>query len=347
MVAYTHAIGGIRIDSDLSLWIKSGLSIFGNGSAAVTIFFVLSGFVLATSLDNKANHEWQVVIQFLTRRALRIWPAMLFALVGCFSWITLAYEPATFAMATPGYNNTWARPAEWRDIVLDALFIQNFLDPVTWTLQVEMVGALCFVPLWWCCRRSFQTSLLLLVAWLAYFLYTPLYVYARSGFVFMFILGIKVPYGARLIVNLESPHWPTILFVLSFVGCCLVTKWIPETQATCWIIEAIAAYWSIAALAAICPRKKLWVLDNRFIRLIGRISYSFYLWHFPILFILGGYCLTHIEADRLAQWPNLIGSMAFVISTLLTLPLAWMSHRFVELPGIRLARAIQPKRPDD
>lgn len=340
MVAFTHAIGGIRIDSPWSLKIKTGLSTLGNGSAAVTIFFVLSGFVLATSLDSKPLDRPSILFHFLLRRALRIWPAMLVVLLFCFFWNIFIFEPATFASASPGYARTWSRPAVLKDIGLDALFIQNFLDPVTWTLQVEMVAAIVFVPLWWCCRRSVAGSLLLLAASLAYFLLTPLYSHARSGFIFMFILGIQANHGTRLLSRIKATYWPVTLFISSLLGCCLVTKWIPETEATCWVLEGLAAYWVIAALAATSPEKRLWILDHRLTRFLGRVSYSFYLWHFPILFILGGYLFQHIPADHLMQWPNLGGILAFLISTLLALPLAWLSYRLVEQPAMKLARRL-------
>ena len=340
MVGYTHAIGGIRIDSPMSQKIKSGLSTLGNGSAAVTIFFVLSGFVLATSLDNKHSGQQRVLFDFLLRRALRIWPAMLFALLCCYAWNTLVFEPATFPIASPGYTKTWERPAELKDIGLDVLFIQNFLDPVTWTLQVEMVAAIVFVPLWWCCRRSLAASLLLFAASLTYFLAAPLYSYARSGFIFMFILGIQTSYGIRLLSRLKPTHWPMIIFIMSFGACSLITKWIPETYAICWVLEALAAYWVIAALANTAPEKRLWILDSRVARFMGQISYSFYLWHFPILFILGGCFFSHIPAQQLSQWPNLAGSAAFIISTLLAIPIAWLSYRLIERPGMKLARTL-------
>jgi peptidoglycan/LPS O-acetylase OafA/YrhL len=341
MVAYTHAIGGIRIDSPLSQKIKSGLSTVGNGSAAVTIFFVLSGFVLATSLDNKAAARTGGFFHFLLRRALRIWPAMLLVLLFCFAWNTIIFEPAKFDIASPGYARTWSRPAEFKDIGLDALFIQNFLNPVTWTLQVEMVAAVFFVPLWWCCRRSLAVSLLLFAASLTYFLAAPLYSYARSGFIFMFILGIQTSFGIRLLSRLKAPHWPVTIFILSLGACCLITKWIPETNAVCWVMEALAAYWVIAALAATSPEKRLYIVDNRLTRFMGRVSYSFYLWHFPILFILGGYFFSNIPAEHLVQWPNLAGSAAFLISTILAIPLAWVSYQLIERPGMKLARRLK------
>lgn len=340
MVAFTHAIGGIRIDSPWSQNIKTVLGTVGNGSAAVTIFFVLSGFVLATSLDNKSLNRPGILFHFLLRRALRVWPAMLVVLLFCFSWNIFIFEPATSASASPGYARTWSRPAELRDIWLDALFMQNFLDPVTWTLQVEMVAAIVFVPLWWCCRRSLAGSLLLLAVSLTYFLMTPLYSHARSGFIFMFILGIEAKHGIRLLSGLKATHWPVTIFICSLLGCCLITKWIPETEATCWVLEALAAYWVIAALTATMPEKRLGILDHRLTRFLGRVSYSFYLWHFPILFILGGYLFHYIPADQMVRWPNLIGTAAFLISTLLALPVAWLSYRLVEHPAMSLARRL-------
>jgi peptidoglycan/LPS O-acetylase OafA/YrhL len=173
---------------------------------------------------------------------------------------------------------------------------------------------------------------------MSYFLLAPLYSNARSGFIFMFVLGIQSRHGIHLLSQFKSTNLPVAVLTLSLLLCCLVTTWIPDTKPLCWVLEALAAYWLIVGMAAIPLEKRLWVLDNRLTRFLGRISYSFYLWHFPILFILGGYLFSNIPIEILAQWPNFVGNAAFLLSTLFTVPLAWLSYHMVEQPGMSLAR---------
>ncbi len=72
--------GATDAGSHVPLWL---MSIFGNGSLGVTVFFVLSGFLITTLLVKEYGATGRVSIKdFYIRRAFRIWPAF-YALLGC------------------------------------------------------------------------------------------------------------------------------------------------------------------------------------------------------------------------------------------------------------------------
>jgi peptidoglycan/LPS O-acetylase OafA/YrhL len=64
-------------------------------------------------------------------------------------------------------------------------------------------------------------------------------------------------------------------------------------------------------------------LATRSATYVGSISYSLYLWHFPVLFVTG-----FVIADNPA--------IGIVISVALSFALAALSWRFVEQPAMRL-----------
>ncbi|WP_322480936.1 acyltransferase, partial [Thermogemmatispora sp.] len=101
------------------------------GSTGVTLFFILSGFLLFLPYVGALLSEerpWPSVRRFYLRRALRIWPA---------------YYVSLFILITLWQPQYW-QPAHWRELLL---FVTFFMDstPETfrkingpyWTLAIE------------------------------------------------------------------------------------------------------------------------------------------------------------------------------------------------------------------
>lgn len=334
MVAYAHSIGAVKIVNSESSIIKQILNIIGNGGAGVTIFFILSGYVLMLSLNRLSSlSPWVLYLNFIFRRFLRIFPAMLVCLLFCFFWVNFLHTPMKFEAASNDYYLYWNGPISIVELVKNLVFISNSLNPVTWTLQVELLASIVFLPLWLLCKRSIKIALFLLLTFIAYFWLTPLYSFARSGFVFMFILGMLINYSAAWMesnfksVSLGYIGWG------AYILCCTVNKLFPETTALGWIFEALMGYILIASLVAGSQKKlKLQVLDHKIPRFLGKISYSFYLWHFPLLFISGTWLFKIIPGNWILLWPNLFQNILFLVSTIVTIPLAWLSYCYIEKP---------------
>jgi len=68
------------------------------------------------------------------------------------------------------------------------------------------------------------------------------------------------------------------------------------------------------------------MLATKWMVFIGRISYSFYLWHWLVFSFVGA------EVLRFASAPNRGLYIAFLLSTLITIPIAWLSYRLLEMP---------------
>jgi len=342
MVALFHALAMVRMDEWLPLKIRAVLQFGGNGNAGVAIFFVLSGYVLAASLDasgaGQPRRFTADTLTFAVRRTFRIWPAMAACLAACFLWLRFVFEPATSAAASDDYGSYWRHGATWTDLLRDTVFLQSYLNPVTWTLQVEMLAALLFVPLWWISRRSRIALLGLTAAWAVWFVWTPHP--PRAAFLFMMLLGLLVAPAARVVArHLGRRTIPTAL-ALSFVGLWMATQYPRETAAGTWFVQSLCAGAIVTLLVASDGRAAFGWLDHRTARFMGRISYSFYLWHFPIVYVLVTLGFATIDATRWLEWPNAMAGLLFVVSTLVTIPIAWASYRAIELPLIRAAKAI-------
>ena len=92
-----HTLPFVAIPPDVrNAWLATPLGLLVNGPAAVHIFFVLSGYVLALSAGR--DRGVRAVTAFWTRRVLRIHPPYVAALL--FAWAL------SFAYVTPALAST-------------------------------------------------------------------------------------------------------------------------------------------------------------------------------------------------------------------------------------------------
>jgi peptidoglycan/LPS O-acetylase OafA/YrhL len=79
-------------------------------------------------------------------------------------------------------------------------------------------------------------------------------------------------------------------------------------------------------------------------RFYGRISYSFYLLH-PLTFLVIWRIPGAVSRLLDAGVPAVVIGLALTISSILAItPLAWLSWRFIEIPGIATGRRLSPDR---
>jgi peptidoglycan/LPS O-acetylase OafA/YrhL len=137
------------------------------GGVAVDVFFIVSGFLIASSLERNTMRG------YLISRVLRIVPALLV----CVSLSALVLAPL-LTTAT----DYWSRPDAWRYIAVNASLWSNafFLPGVFETLpRTAINGSLWTLPI------EAKLYLALMVAWLLGVLtpkrYTPLWALALTG----------------------------------------------------------------------------------------------------------------------------------------------------------------------
>ena len=111
------------------------LAVF-NGNAAVSLFFVLSGFVLALSLDRDARAFPRKAIAFAGRRVLRIYPALAVNLVLAAVVLAALAAPTSSPHPTAG------------DLRANLLLVRFDVNGPTWTMLVELLA----VPLLLVCH---------------------------------------------------------------------------------------------------------------------------------------------------------------------------------------------------
>lgn len=309
-------------------WLDRGLHTFG--SSGVDLFFVVSGFVLCLMAPHYDGHR-RPVVAFYIKRLLRIAPLFYVVLL---AWI------AMFLVT--------GRPVLWWQIAAELTFTFN-LHPATaggfafadWTIGVEMLFYAVFPVLYRLVSGAGRKLVALLLAFV-------LFEVAMLGYQ-------QLPVEPA---TLESFRWLTVFrhlpsFVLGMLCYDLYRQFSPTRHASALGIVAMVAALLVFAYAAaglpfagrftvtlgwglmlLASGLRPWFFVGRSSAFIGRISYSMYLWHGPVIMAMGG-TFAAIFALGMPQLPSLVVSVAAAL--LVALPVAWVSYRFIETPGNRLA----------
>jgi len=304
---------------------------------AVDLFFVLSGFCLMYSVEKKALNLLSVS-QFVAKRVLRIYPTYLASVLFTLLCRQMFYRPDSLSAMSEWFQVFWSSEFRRQDMVDHVLLIFSLdssgLNPVLWTLVVEMRMSLVFPLIAWMLRpgggaASGLALLAICVASLTApteaFRYFPLFVLGAAAAKYRDVLTGLLPTSltlsllllavpALLLVGIRSTVYPGIMAHAKFVHLA---------------IGFLSAY--VILLSAARARLNRF-LRSRSILFLGRISYSFYLLHFPVL--LTASMVLAKSVPVMAIWGMaLFGSGA----------LAWVSYKHVEIPSQQLGRWVSSR----
>jgi len=266
--------------------VNAGISF---GYVGVSVFFVISGFVIWQSALRRADGGPRGALEFLKRRALRIYPAYWAGLVLCLAVSLFVLSPANdrIPIAIPHWNLEYP-PYTPADLLSTATLTYcippfSFHTPnvVYWTLAVEqqfyLLVGLLILPVF---RRVRVPLLLASTAFaaaheLGWFGVRTISFYLLPRHWMEFVSGILL----FMIVQRSAPRWATVPLFLALVAGGLAPTWAAGNQNG---PRSLAAAGFALLLLAIYPLDgrlaKAWWLAP--VRYLGRISYSLYLIHF-------------------------------------------------------------------
>jgi peptidoglycan/LPS O-acetylase OafA/YrhL len=82
------------------------------------------------------------------------------------------------------------------------------------------------------------------------------------------------------------------------------------------------------------------LLKTKSMLFLGRVSFSFYVLHWPIMLFLLSLMQIYLNPDFLDDHPFLKGLLLFVVSVCFALPLSGLTERFIERPFNALGHKI-------
>ena len=317
------------------------------GYVGVDIFFVISGFLITGHLMRELAATGSVRLgQFWARRARRLLPASLLVLLFC----------AIVAMS-PYLTPTSALPNEVQEILASTFYVENWFlalnsadylnhsgDPTTvqhyWSLSLEEQ----FYVMW--------PLIMLLAAWIGVKFFrgarrravvTALAIVTVVSFVFCVVFTITNPAPAYFVtfgrmwqfgvgalialVPLLRVRNAIGSFVLGWGGVLVLVYAIFTFDGQTPFPGYMAAIPTLGAAAVLAASntERWWyptrILAIRPAQFVGDISYSLYLWHWPLIII----------APSVPFWGLTIYHRVALL--ILCFVLAWLTKKFVEDPA--------------
>jgi peptidoglycan/LPS O-acetylase OafA/YrhL len=299
---YIQILRGISVL--LIFLFHADLKNFSKGYLGVDIFFIISGYVITKILEEKFfyNHSYDFK-NFYIKRILRIVPIYFFVIT-IFIGTFLVIGPLTdidFILKKIIFIFTFASNFYYLNYQKE-YFDNIFQDPLnhTWSLGVEMQFYFIFPFVLYFLKKNFNEKLitriliLIIVCGIAltyyYFLskninlvfYSPIF---RSwefllGSLVYYIQNNKKFYKNYIIIQLSKASWMFLIIII-------FTIFFSDENYKFLNLTLITISTSFFLLLRKNSLNK--IFNNGPLLYLGSISYSFYLWHLPILFFFNVY----------------------------------------------------------
>jgi peptidoglycan/LPS O-acetylase OafA/YrhL len=341
-LSFRRDINGLRAYAVIAVVLfHFGVPGFSGGFVGVDVFFVISGFLMTAILAGDLQSGQFSIVRFYAMRAKRLVPALVVLCLAltAVGWFVLSpMEYAAHTRNTLGALLFISNFMFWKESgYFDAAAHEKFLLH-TWSLSVEwqfyVVFPLLLAALWkfrpgrGALAAGIAASLCLSLALSIiitpfkltpafYLLPTRAWELLAGGLVFLLggvsnfrrgaaraveLCGFALIFAATFLFD-SSTLWPSWRAVVPVLGTCLVLA--AANQESVWTRTSMAQW-------------------------LGTISYSLYLWHWPLRVLLGFYDLDS-------------STVAILAALAATIVLAYGSWRYVETGLVRWITASSPR----
>ena len=333
-----------------------------DGAFAVSLFFLLSGAVLTLSFARTVED----IAGNLARRLVRLWLPV--AAAGLIAGLLTAAVPDAHTQAAQLTGSLgWlgaAKPTPSVAVLLREVFVDSMplgtaesslfagvvrglrplgrlLDPPVWSLHVELYGSLLVLGLTWLRARSARWHRIVAPCLCVLLLPHPIALivlghltapWLQPGARRLEAAAIPLIAGGVLLIATPPGIWLTLV---NDMLARIAVLGLPQMYDAFTVQRMLAAVLVYAGVLAGTPVQR--VLAAPVPRWLGRLSFSLYLIHFPILFTL-----TSAAFLTLLAWLPFGVAMAAAIALGLgvTVVMAMLFERWVDRPSIALSRRV-------
>lgn len=334
---YRPEIDGLRAVAVLAVvFYHAQVPGFGGGNVGVDIFFVISGYLITTFITTDLSKNRFSIVDFYTRRARRILPALLLVLSACtiIAWQFLippqlqAFSSALVSGIFFSVNMLlYLRSNDYFGTMTDTNPLLHL-----WSLGVEeqfyLAYPLFIIIIW---RYVTRNLMIALIAAAMLSLLAAIVVAHKDQAAAFYLLPTRaweILVGAIVALRAASSHSTErpnkITHILVYLGFAFLLAPIFVLNEAVgfpwpWALPSVIGTALILALAN-SAHPVTHILSLGPLRHIGLISYSAYLWHFPLLAFSWTLALSA---------PNLLARAGIVILTFILADLTW---RLIEQP---------------
>jgi peptidoglycan/LPS O-acetylase OafA/YrhL len=284
------------------------------GYLGVGIFFVISGFVIASTLDRELSAA--AIGRFFARRFVRLdipyWVNIA---------VTLVLGVALYRFGGPIHRYTGEQVAVHL-VYLQAVLGVPEINQVYWTLCLEIQFYLTLAFALWVAQRApwrvFQGVLIVTIA---------LSTLCNAG-LFHSPRGLMFPYWWAFGLGAAVYFWyrekmSGSALIVSFAAA----SFLPFVSLEAWRITGVLTGLAIAG-ALYMQRESKWLSGNSW-QFLGRISYSLYLYHALIGWEAQTFALRHTGTY-----------IAFAFGVAVSIGVAWLAYILIERPAVRLSHLV-------
>jgi len=344
----------------LVLLFHNGFDWARGGFLGVSVFFTLSGYLITSLLlEERRGRGGIALVPFWRRRFRRLLPASLVCMVLVIAFGVFAADPTQRAELAGDITASLAYVANWWFLASGQSYAELFAAPSPllhfWSLAIEeqfyLLLPLAAFALLGRRRHAVRNFTLVIAAITAVCVALP-FVFALSDDWIYYATPTRAPElltGVLLAVVVSNRDWrnrltsatarSTTSVATTIIGiaalAATLTLAATTTTSSSWLYRGGLPAFSVVSIALIVgahnPHSPLTrLLSTSPVRHLGHISYGVYLYHWPIFLWL--------DPAR----TSLDGWALFAVRMVVTLTLAELSYRFVEMPIRRTGRLPLP-----
>jgi peptidoglycan/LPS O-acetylase OafA/YrhL len=314
------------------------------GYIGVDIFFVISGFLITGQLARELERTGRIALPaFWAKRVRRLLPAsvtvLIFATLATIFILPLSSLVGSLKeiLASTFYFENWSLALGSVDYLAahQATVVQHY-----WSLSLEeqfyvvwpllLLGATWLGVKFFASRRWLPMIALVVVVSLLSFVVSVIYTNSNPAEAFFVTFTRVWEFGAGAVLALlpkwrpRGAIWPNVLGYAGLIAILVASyRYNQDTQfpGTAAIVPVLGSVAILASARAERPWDIGSILGGRPQRFIGDISYSVYLWHWPLIVI----------APYIPGW-GLLG-INRVALFLVSFVLGWLTKRYIEDPA--------------
>ncbi|MGR5946082.1 acyltransferase family protein [Enterobacter sp. C4G1] len=320
-------INGLRAFAVLSVVLYHfGVPYVSGGFTGVDVFFVISGFLMTGIVLEKVDHKG--IFDFYVARFLRIVPALvaivLALLIFGYFWLSTSEFELLARNATASLlfysNNYYAAHSSYFDPSSDLNFLLH-----TWSLSVEWQFYLIYPLIVLAIKKSrLPVSLSILALFCLSLAYVALGLSGTKEDLFYLLPTRAWEMLAGALVYIISSRGALTNFrhlsKLNIPGLLLILFSLFTAEGSqAWPGLATLIPVAGAALVILANNQNAYLIKNKAAQFIGTISYSWYLWHWPVIVVMRYY---RVEMNAINISAGI--SVSFI--------LAVISYYLIEMP---------------